>query len=190
MKKFKPAAAAWCIVSAVLLLCAAAAIRLGLSGRTAMLVDVSVLTEPSRQVLECARSGDFGTLGSLLHGAPRLGAPCGDGSGPEDLLWNAYLQSICWSFPGTYSQAGEALELDAQIECLDLAAVLERMDELAVASGDSREAALCAAAAKVLAEEPPTMRRNMKLQLVRGEGAWQVVPTPALQQLLSGFVTE
>lgn len=190
MEKSKRAAILWCIVSGVVLLAIAAAVIGGLTGRTVTLIDVSVLTEPSRQMLECARSGDFNALGEMLYGSPRLGTPCGDGSGPEDLLWNAYLQSIRYRFPGTYAQSGETLELDARIECLDLAAVLERMDALAVASADSREAALCAAAAQVLAEDPPTMSRDMKLQLVRADGIWQVVPTPELQQLLSGFVTE
>lgn len=190
MKRSNRLTIAWCIVGVVALFCAVAAITIGLSGGTVTLIDVSVLMEPSQQILECARSGDFETLGELLYGSPRLGTPCADEGGPADLLWNAYLQSIRCSFPGTYSQAGEAMELDAQIECLDLAAVVERMDEIAVATEASREAALCNAAARVLAEEPPTMSRDVKLQLVLADGVWQVVPTPTLQQLLSGFVTE
>ena len=82
------------------------------------------------------------------------------------------------------------MELDTQIDCLDLAAVLERMNALTTDSGDSAEAALRDTAARVLAESAPTMHRELKLTLVRGERGWQVVPTPQLQQLLSGFLTE
>lgn len=190
MKKYNRTTILWCIVSVVILLCIAAAVLCGLTGRSAILVDESVLTEPARQVLECARSGDFEALGKMLYGAPRLGTPCGEGSGAEDLLWNAYLQSICYSFPGTYTQSEEVLELDVQITCLDLAAVLNRMDALELICTDSREAVLYDAAARILAEDPPSMGRDVKLQLLRAEGNWQVVPTVPLQLLLSGFVTQ
>lgn len=190
MKKRKSTTILWCVVSFAVLLGAVAAIAGGMTGQTVTLVDTSVLTESSRQMLECARSGDFDALGEMLYGSPRLGTPCGNGDGPEDILWSAYLQSIQYHFPGTYTQSGDSLELDTQIDCLDLSAVLERMDVLTAESEDSRQTALRDAAARVLAEEAPTMRRDLKLTLVRADGGWQVVPTPQLQQLLSGFITE
>lgn len=190
MKTTNRATILWCIASVVILLCIAAAVLCGLTGRSATLVDGSILTEPARQVLECARSGDFEALGRMLYGAPRLDSPRGEGSGAEDLLWDAYLQSVCYHFPGTYTQSDEVLELDVQITCLDLAAVLDRMDSLELIRTDSREAVLYHAAAGILAEDPPSMRQDLKLQLVRAAEGWQVVPTVPLQRLLSGFVTQ
>ena len=190
MKKSKNSTVLWFILSFVFLLGTVTAISVGLTGRAITLVDASVLEESSRQMLECARSGDFDALGEMLYGSPRLGTPCGDGNGAEDVLWNAYLRSIQYQFPGTYTQSGGSMELDTQIDCLDLAAVLERMNALTTDSGDSAEAALRDTAARVLAESAPTMHRELKLTLVRGERGWQVVPTPQLQQLLSGFLTE
>lgn len=190
MRASKSTTGFWCAAALFVLLGIAAALTGGLTGRTEVLVDLSALTEPSQQTLECIRSGDFAGLEEMLYGAPRLGTPCGEGSGPEDLLWNAYLESIRYDFPGTYTRSGEVLELDAQIECLDLNAVMKRMNDLTITASDSREAALREAAARVLAEDPPTVSRELKLQLIRADGAWQVVPTTQLQQLLSGFITE
>ena len=56
--------------------------------------------------------------------------------------------------------------------------------------GQSREDALREAAAQVLSDTPPTMTRQLRLQLVRSGNGWQVVLNQPLQQLLSGFVTE
>ena len=46
------------------------------------------------------------------------------------------------------------------------------------------------AAAQVLSDTPPTMTRQLRLQLVRSESGWQVVLNQPLRQLLSGFVAE
>lgn len=190
MEKHKFNSLLWCIVSLAAVFCIAAAIVDGFTGKTICLADPAVLTEPAEEALECAKTGDFTKLRRMLSGSPQLGKPFGEEGTAEDLLWKAYLESIQYRFPGTYTPSGEFLELDVQIDCLDLSAVTAKMGRPVLNPGQSREDALREAAAQVLSDTPPTMTRQLRLQLVRSESGWQVVLNQPLRQLLSGFVAE
>lgn len=190
MEKHKFNSLLWCILSLAAVFCIAAAIVDGFTGKTICLADPAVLTEPAEEALECAKTGDFTKLRRMLSGSPQLGSPFSEEGTAEALLWKAYLESIQYRFPGTYTPSGEFLELDVQIDCLDLSAVTAKMGRPVLNPSQSREDALREAAAMVLSDAPPTMTRRMKLRLTRFGSGWQVVLNQPLQQLLSGFVAE
>lgn len=190
----------WTALSVILVLCTIFCIWYGMHSSVTVLLEPKVLAEASGEVLECIRSGDFETLSRLLSGTPRMHT-VPDDEGAKGLLWKAYLESIRYEFPGTYTPAGDAMELDVRIECMDLSAaldsVLERAPALAkehpdqypnqdtIISDAMRDAAL-----EVLAAGPQTTNHEMTMQLVRADGRWQVVPTPELQQLMSGLIAQ
>lgn len=201
METRKDAAHFWFGLSAVVVLCTVVCLWFGLHGFMAVRVDPAVLTEPSGKVLECVRSGDYEALGEMLYGSPRLSSAPFDGGNAQGLIWAAYLDSIRYEFPGTFALADDVMELDVHIDCLDVSAVLDAvLDSAPNLSKENPQRypnqetlisdALRDAAVGILAENPQMTSREMKLQLIRADDGWQVVPTPELQQLLSGFVSE
>lgn len=189
MKKTTRVGSRWWAVSLSLMLCTVAAVLAGLSGKNLCLVDISALKEPSCQILECFQRGDYQALGTLLYGQPRLEGPGGEDM-PADLLWDAYLQSLQFQFPGSFSQNREFMELDALVICLDLNAVVTQMQTRAAAPSHAGDSSLNDIAAQVLADTPPTMQRAIKLQLTQTNGTWQVMLNDPLIQLFSGFVAK
>lgn len=190
MKKEKHVCSLWWVISLAVMLCTVAAILVGLSGKTFYLVDITALTSPAWQVLDCVQAGDFDALEDLLYTHPQLNGPSNAGDSPAEILWEAYLESLHFQLPETFSQNGETLELDVQVDCLDLNTVIAQMQVLAAEGRPSRNSSLNDIATQVLSSTLPLSQQKIKLQLMQDDGVWRVVLNDSLIELLSGFVTE
>lgn len=201
----------WGIAGLLVCMCTMVVLFFGTHSTPTVLVDTVSIFDSVEQVMTSASAGDFETLENILYGNPALGAsPAGDSSA-EGLIWQAYLESIEYSFPGDCYSMNNQLALDVCITCLDVSAVTEKMQEIAPAIM-SRKASqitdenlvydeahnylesflndvMTDAAKEALSENQAVMEQALTLQLVRSNGGWQVVPTNTLLRFLSGFVS-
>lgn len=212
MRKWIQPTILWCIAGVFISLCALGIVFYGIHSSTAVLMDSAVAIEAAEEVLDCARSGDYEALGHLLYGEPDLGAVPENNDSAESLIWYAYLDSIEYQLDEECQPNGDGVALKASITCLDISTVTaslqaiapERMKQLAAEKKSDDEIydeehnfrpefideVLRSATTQVLSQQPQTMQREMTLELVRSNGRWQVVPTDALLQFLSGYVSE
>ena len=207
----KRATACWAIAGLLVSLCTLFILRYGTTHGPAVLVDSRFVAEAADQVMACAASGDYKALEALLYGSPDLGeAPQTDGTA-QGLIWKAYLDSIEYSFPGSCYAVDANMALDVRVSCLDISSVTDSLQEIAPGLMAKKAAqitdenevydearnyredflaeVMAESAAQALEEQQPSMERIFTLQLVRSEGAWQVIPTEELLQFLSGFVS-
>lgn len=200
MKNMKKPVILWGIAGIVLSLCTLIAAVYGMNSSPVVLMDSTVILETAEQTLECARSGDLDALEQLLYGTPDLGESPEKSQEAKSLIWYAYLDSMEYRLGEECYASGSGMAVDVSIHCLDISAVTEAMQaivptlmtqaEAETASEAEISKVLSSAAAQVLAEQSQMMDREITLNLVRSNGRWQVVPTEALQQFLSGFVSE
>lgn len=210
MEKTKRSVSLWLIAGVILSLCTLAAAVYGMNSSPAVLVDSTKLIETAEQTLECARSGDYVALGQMLYGTPNLGENLEKTDDAQSLIWYAFLDSIQYRFGEECYAAGSGVALDVQLRCLDISAVTASLQELAPElmvqiaeeKGSEEEIydeqrnyrqsfideVLRIATVQVLAE-PPMMEQTLTLNFARSKAGWQVVPTQALLQLLSGYVS-
>ena len=212
MKKYKHPAYLWAIAGILFCLLTLTVTVYGINSTPAIAMDASVAVEAAEQTLECVRSGDYDALGQMLYGAPKLGdSPIGT-EDLESTILMAFLESIQYQVSPECHTSDSGISLDVTLTCLDLAAVFESlqaivpdlMNRIANEKGDEslvydagrnyREdfitEVLTTATQQVLAKAPQTIDREITLDLIQRDGRWQVVPTDAFVQLLSGYVSE
>ena len=212
MKKLKHPVYLWAIAGIILSLLTLTVTVYGINSTPAIAMDASVVVEAAEQTLECVRSGDYDTLGQMLYGAPKLGDSPLDAEDLESTILLAFLDSVQYQVSSQCHTSDSGISLDVQLTCLDLSAVSESlqaivpdlMNRIANEKGDEslvydagrnyREdfitEVLTTATQQVLAKAPQTIDREITLDLVQCDGRWQVVPTDAFVQLLSGYVSE
>lgn len=137
----------------------------------------------------CIQAGDWASLQQLVSGNPDLAPETGEEGSAENLIWNAYRQSLCWVCEEGYDIQDGRVTQQITVTCLDISGVTRAMVPLLPESADSaqREDALAAAAQQVLNTQAPIQQREITLSFRRENGRWQAVPDSALLALLSGF---
>lgn len=182
----------WAGLGAVFALCVFLALSVGLSSEPAVKLHMQVITQAADRVFDCARTGDYAALGDMLYGAPKLGQFHAEKGSAEERIWEAYLSSLSNEYPGTYTLVDDTVELNVCVECLDIQGLLD--EAAGMAAGKAVEDLEAPAAELVdqamnqlLQGELPIVHRHIRLQLVRTDGGWQVVPNEDIQKLLSGF---
>lgn len=162
----------------------------------------------SQQLMDAVAAGDFDTAGSILYGQPDLGVQ----GRPEDQLgqqlWDKFLKSISYEFTGECYATDSGISRDAVITTLDIAngapglkerirkeldrrvAEAEDMSQLYDEQNNFREELVneiySQAVAEAVAEQTPTIRRQVTLNLIFRDGQWWVVPDQALLRAISG----
>lgn len=194
MKNMKKPAILWGIAGIVISLCTLIAAVYGMNGSLAIHVDTDAILTAAEQTMDTACSGDFEALGPLLAGAPDLGAAPENSGDAQGKIWQAYLDSIEYQLGKHCYADSNTVALDVQLSCLNISAVMASLQEavpdmLTENTAASHEVTLLSATEQILAA-PPTMERTLTLHFARSGGSWKVLPTEALLQFLSGFVSE
>jgi len=202
----------WAAVGAVLSLCALIAVVYGLNSEPRFQADPSKVVTAAEEVLNCARTGDWESLGKILYGDPSLGEAPNRDSSVQNMIWYSYLESLQYSISESPNVTEAGVSLNVTINCLDISAVMDSLKETAPATM-ARKASqtddesliydeshnyrdtfvtevLRDATAQILQAEPQTTEREVTLQFVRSDGQWQAVPNDELLGLLTGFVSE
>ena len=161
----------------------------GLSGNV-LITDPEGIPETTDAVMNCIRSGDWMTLEGLVTGNPALAPVTGEEGTAENLIWNAYQQSLQWVYEEEFDIQDSYVIQTVTVTCLDISGVTgiiaRILQEPAFIAANS-ESALLAATEEVLHADVPTIQKEITLTLARENGRWLVVPNSALLALLSGF---
>lgn len=158
-----------------------------------LVTDPEGITETTDAVMSCICTGDWKTLKLLVSGNPTLDPVTGEEDTAENIIWNAYQQSLQWACGEEFDVQGPHVTQCVTVTCLDISGVTDAMAQILLESADSaadkenRAQSLRAAAEQALKSDAPTMQREITLTFVRQNGRWQVVPNGALLALLSGF---
>lgn len=177
--------------------------------------DVRILELPQEAVscsdafAKALNDGDLEAAAQYVYGQPDLGV---EGT-PEDprtaAVWEAFLNSISFEFPGNCYMEQNVLIRQGSITTLDLSSAMGKLPERAQALMDQRIAAaqslteiyddqnqfredlvariLEEALQQVLAQDAQTVTRGVTLKLVNRDGRWWVMPDQNLLQILSGL---
>lgn len=200
MRKQKTQTAVWLLLSACFAGLVVAAIVLGLSGSVFVAVDTDALCQEAEEVLTCVHDGDFPALSGKLYGNPQLGSMDAEHDDLYHVLWTAYLSSIDYDFPGSYSTADDGIDLDITISCLDLSSVLDSVSKSApqlaqenpdryFQNGTPNPDVFSDAAVAAIEQNPQRMTRKMEIHFVQSEGEWKAVLNQGLLALLTGFIS-
>ena len=177
--------------------------------------DVRVLELP-REAVSCSEDfaralndGDLEAAAQYVYGQPDLGV----GTVPENpesaLLWEAFVNSISFEFPGNCYMEQNTLLRRGSITTLDVSSVTGKLRESVQSLLDQRIASaqsleeiydaqnqfredlvtqiLDQALQQALAQDGQTVTREVTLKLVNRDGRWWVVPDQNLLQILTGL---
>lgn len=167
--------------------------------------------ERADEMMAAVCKEDYDAVSTMLYGCPNLGT-CPEDSRPAvDLLWDAFLESLEYDFPGDCYVDNSGVAIDVAIRYLDVPGVLEGLDSLVQEClnrriseaedileiyderNDYRQemitAILCEATAQALKENSTYLEQTIQLHMVYKQGQWWVVPEEALLNVFSGAFT-
>ena len=196
------------ILSAILLLLA---ILLSVFGQNA---PVQMLSAPrdaetlTASLMDAICRGDYQSAGSLMYGKPDLDARRTPDTALGCLLWDAFTESLSYSFSSSCYATDSGVARDVSVTYLDIPSVMEPLNartqailkqELAAAdaqvydeNGALREdfvsEIMCRAAQEVLSQGDYRTESTVTLNLIRQEGKWWILPDRALIRVISGGV--
>lgn len=153
-------------------------------------------------------SGDDQAVSDLLYGNPGLGSPPEDSGPAVDLLWEAFRESLEYTFLGDCYVSDSGVAIDVRVRSLDVPGVLEGLDSRAqallnrriLAAENSKEIydeennfrqdlvteILQEAVRQSLEENRKMQEQTFSIHLIFDQGEWWVVPDAGLVNVLSG----
>lgn len=192
----------------VLLLVLAIAVSFLALNASAVLIGGGKKAESQTQVfMDALCEGDYAAAESLLLGAPALGLESTPQTELAAIFWDAYSDSLSYTFAGDCYPGESGLCRDVTVTALDIPAVMvglqERLPALLSArvavtdpnevyneDGTYRDAfvmeLLCREAEAVLEAEDWYVSQTITLHLTCQDGKWLIHPETALMKLLAG----
>ena len=162
----------------------------GLCGQI-MITDRDGIQKAADSVMHYIRSGNWEALEKIVLGSPSLRPLTGEADSAEALIWDAYRDSLNWTYRDRFEVDQSCISQKITVSCLDIpkvtsdmAAVLQTTSK---ADPAQQAAALQASAQKVLETNAQLTECEITLTFRREKGQWLLVPNGALQALLSGF---
>lgn len=162
----------------------------------------------SEALMEALAEGDFARAETVLYGTPSLGADREAADEVGQLIWDAFTDSLDYTFTGELYTVDSGLARDVKITTLEIASVTETLKERSEVlleervqsagdvsqiydeNNDYREdfvmAVLYDAVSQSLQEDARYETREITLKLVFSQGQWWVMPDQALLQVISG----
>lgn len=202
----------WAAVALTAAALAAVVILTGLFQGPAVQVSHEAVQNSAQSMMDTLKSGDREALSARLYGNPKLDSLPEDASPAERLIWQAYLNSLDYYLGEAFNITGDGVELEMTLYCLDIPALVDSMkaslpafvaqkaeeleddsvlyDENNNLRPEFLEQLLLNAAQSALADQPQIQAQELMLECRRLNGQWLVVPTEAVQSMLSGFITE
>ena len=178
----------WILAGLVLSLAAIAVVMTGLAGQV-LVTDAEGISLAADNVMHCIQDGDWEELTSAVSGAPELSFQTGEENTAEDLIWDAYRQSLQWSCKDGYEVQGGQVIQQVTVNCLNISELTKQLREAMRQTEDNTASdhGLKAAAEEVLHRDMPMVQKEIRMCFVRTDGQWKLVPDSALLALLSGF---
>lgn len=196
------------ILAAVLLVTAIALSVLGQNAPVRLLSaprDAEALTV---SLMDALCRGDYQAAGSLMYGKPDLDAQQAPDTALGRLLWDAFTDSLSYTFPGSCYATDSGVARDVTVTYLDIPSVMEPLNARAQAILEQQLAAadaqaydengtlredfvsqiMCQAAQEVLSQGDYRTETTVTLNLFQQEGKWWILPDQALIRVISGGV--
>ena len=177
--------------------------------------DVRILELP-REAVSCSEDfaralndGDLEAAAQYVYGQPDLGVSTVPENTESALLWEAFVNSISFEFPGNCYMEQNTLIRRGSITTLDVSSVTGKLRESVQSLLDQRIASaqsleeiydaqnqfredlvtqiLDQALQQALAQDGQTVTREVTLKLVNRDDRWWVVPDQNLLQILTGL---
>lgn len=199
------------ILGSILAVCTVAAAFRARSAQPVMRHSPQAAEQRAEAMMAAVCSGDYQAASRMLYGTPSLGEIPQDASPSAFLIWDAFLKSLAYEFPGTCYVTEDGVTLDVKVGFLDVNAALEGLDvrteklldqHIQAAEDSSQlydednnfrqeliEEVLTTAVFQALGEETVIREKTISLRMVFSEDQWWVMPDKELLEVLSGSVT-
>ena len=161
-----------------------------------------------QEVMDAIAEGDLAKAASRMYGQPDLGVSASP-DGPEaQKLWETFRESLSYEFLGPCYATETGFARKAQVSCLKVSSVTEKVtgyaqellnariaeatekeqlyDDSGEFRGDVIDEVMTQALDKALAQDGQMATADMTLELTYRDGVWWVVPDQALLNLLTG----
>lgn len=163
----------------------------GLSGNI-FITNPEGIPETANAVLTCIQTGSWDDMDKLISGNPVLDPSTGVAVSAEGILFQAFQESLQWTFEEEFKVQHAYITQRITITCLDIPETTNTMAQI-LNDGPTVEdpmywaQIMAEAAEQVLKEGAPCINRELTLTLRRENGTWVVVPDQEFLHLLSGF---
>lgn len=163
--------------------------------------------EQAEKFMAAVCRDDFTAAQQLLLGTPSLGSGEGHRDGVSAVIWDAYIGSIEYSFPGGCYASDNGIALDMHLRCLNISSITGSLRERSQTILDERAAtedkstvydannnyrevfvmeALCDAAEQAIREDAAFDEQDLTLHMAYQDGQWWIMPEQALLGAVSG----
>lgn len=189
MLQTKNTALPWLTLGMLLSLVVLLVVSAGLAGQVTI-TDSGGIPAAADAVMNSIRSGDWQALDEMIAGSPGITPETGEENSVEQMIWEAYQNSLQWTCADTYQPDGRYVTLDISVTCLDIPGVTDAITGIlgeSSADENQRELLLQSTAEQVLKSEAPVKTSQITLIFLREKSQWKLIPNRALQALLSGF---
>lgn len=161
-------------------------------------------------MMEAVCAGDYAGASGYLYGTPDLGVDREPADETGALLWEAFQDSLRYSFTGECFATDSGLVRDVTVEFLDVSSVTEGLkdraqtllarrvaeaedvDQIYDENGEYREdfvmEVLNDAVHQALEEDGTYASRQISLNMIWEDGQWWILPDTALLEAISGGI--
>ncbi len=154
-----------------------------IAGNAPIITDSLTEAEAQTQrLMDAVCSGDYAAAEELLTGGLRLVPEGEHSSALTQALWDAYIDTLSYSFHGGCYADDYGLYRDVTVTILDIPALL---NDLPIGLGRTEDEQ-AADVQSALAKGDYTATRTLTLQLTGHGGRWMIHATPQLVDLMQG----
>lgn len=211
LKKRISPAAGWFLAGVVIMVCTLAVVIFATGGKTGLLVDTQAMEQSAEDLFAAIRTGDLSQVSGCLAGSPELGDGVVQDNGAQGQLYTAFLDSLTWEQTGVCRADREKVALDGRVRCLDLSAVLEKLNTIAPALLEERGAlaedeseiyddehnyredflsgVLADGTAQALKESDAMLEMDITLTFLRTDDGWKIELSDGLVSILGGCIS-
>ena len=168
-------------------------------------------TQCTQDFIDAIDREDYAAASTLLAGQPQLDPASESKSALSDLLWEAYHSTFSYEFTSECYATETGLARDVRITALDIPAVMTVLEERTPKLLEQRVATtdgnlvydknnnyredfvmdvLHDCAASILAKDQPCTSWDITLHLDFQNGQWQILPEPALMNVISASMSK
>ena len=198
-----------CAIAGAVLMVGTIALSLICLDREAELVEVPAGAATCADALQSAVcEGNYPEISRLLYGQPEFGVDRKPGTEAGIMIWDAFSDSISFSFQGEFYATDSGVARDAVVTAMDISSVTDALDRQAHSLLTARveaatemeqlydennnfredlvEDVIREAVVRALAENAREISKTVTVNFVCRDGQWWAVADGALLQVLSG----
>lgn len=164
----------------------------------------------TQAMMDALMEGEFSAASTYMLGNPDLGADREASDTVGVMIWEAFMDSLEYSFTSELYATEDGLSRNVSVESLDIASVTanlkqraqdlltqrveaaEDVEQIYTDEGEYREdfvmEVLRDAVTAALAEDAKTIHRELTLNLIYENGQWWILPDQALLEAISGGI--